>query len=97
MPEHSRDYIMHVAKSSHGTFSRPRAVPTYLPTLASDRALQKLYTMLPYFPNLLQDRDFLNLFKLPATTFSLYFHYALRSRCRKRSFSIYFRQVGTGR
>lgn len=25
-------------------------LPTYLPTLASDRALQKLYTMLPYFP-----------------------------------------------
>lgn len=46
MPEHSRDYIMHVAKSVYGTFSRPRAIPTYLPTLVSDRALQKLYTML---------------------------------------------------
>lgn len=49
MPEHSRNYIMYAAKSSYGTFSRPRAIPTYLPTLASDRALQKLYVMLPNF------------------------------------------------
>lgn len=79
MPEHSRDYIMHAAKSAYGTFSRPRAIPTYLPTYLSilSSTAKAIYDA-TYFPNLLQDRDL--------TTFSLYFHYALRSRCRKRSF-----------
>lgn len=50
MPEHSRDHIMHAAKSAHGTFRDLELyLPTYLPTLASDRALQKLYAMLPTF------------------------------------------------
>lgn len=89
MPEHSQDYIVHAAKSAYGTFSRPQAIPTYLPYLASDRALQKLYAMLPYFPNMLQDRDFSNFFKLPATYILSTSTTRLRSRCLKRSFSIY--------
>lgn len=91
MPEHSRDYIMHAAKSA---FSRPRAIPTYLPTLASYRALQKLYAMLPTFQICSRIETFQTFSNYLRLTFSLYFHYALRSRCRKRFFSIYFRQVG---
>lgn len=85
MPEHSRNYIMHAAKSAHGTFSRPRAIPTYLPTLASDRALQKLYAMLPTFQICFRIETFQTVSNY-LRLHTLYFHYALRSRCRKRSF-----------
>lgn len=94
MPDHSRNYIMYAAKSAHGTFSRPRAIPTYLPTLASDRALQKLYAMLPYFPNLLQDRIFSNFFQTTCDYILSTSTTRFVAGAARDPFSIYFRQVG---
>lgn len=67
---------------------------TYLPTLASDRALQKLYAMLPHFPNLLQDGDFSKPFQTTCDYILSTSTTRFVAGAARDPFSIYFRQVG---